>query len=74
MGITPYQYLMSKRLEQAAALLSSPQSSIAAIGLLVFVLGYVFAPGQFESMEVSRSDGSVASVVDPQSFHFSILN
>ena len=33
MGITPYQYLMSKRLEQAAALLSSPQSSIAAIGL-----------------------------------------
>ena len=31
-GITPYQYLMNKRLEQARVLLSSPQSSIASVG------------------------------------------
>ena len=44
---------------------------IAAIGLLVFVLGFLFAPGQFDSMEVLRSDGSAASTVDPQSFRYS---
>ena len=33
MDITPYQYLINKRLEQAKQLLSSPQSNIAAIGL-----------------------------------------
>ncbi len=32
-GITPYQYLMNKRLEQAKVLLSSPQSNIASVGL-----------------------------------------
>jgi uncharacterized ion transporter superfamily protein YfcC len=44
---------------------------IAGIALLVFVLGFLFAPGQFESMEVVRSDGSSVTTVDPQSFRYS---
>lgn len=44
---------------------------IAAIGLLVFVLGFMFAPGQFETMEVVRSDGSAVTTVDPSSFRYS---
>lgn len=44
---------------------------IAGIGLLVFVLGFLFAPGQFETMEISRSDGTVTTTVDPESFHYS---
>ena len=44
---------------------------IAAIGLLVFTLGFLFAPGQFETAEVTRSDGSVVTTVDPESFRYS---
>ena len=44
---------------------------IAAIGLLVFALGFLFAPGQFETAEVTRADGSTVTTVDPQSFHYS---
>jgi uncharacterized ion transporter superfamily protein YfcC len=44
---------------------------IAGIGLLVFALGFLFAPGQFETMEAARSDGSTVTVVDPLSFHYS---
>jgi uncharacterized ion transporter superfamily protein YfcC len=44
---------------------------IAAIALLVFMLGFMFVPGQFDSMEVVRSDGSAATVVEPQSFRYS---
>lgn len=44
---------------------------IAAIALLVFALGFLFAPGQFETMEVARSDGGVVTTVDPRSFHYS---
>ena len=36
-GITPYQYLIDKRLEQAKTLLSSPQRNIASVG---FELGF----------------------------------
>lgn len=66
---------MADMKSQAAASLSSrlPDTLllIAAIGVLVFVLGFLFAPGQFETMEVSRSDGSVVTTVDPRSFHYS---
>ena len=44
---------------------------IAAIGVLVFVLGFLFAPGQFETVDVTRSDGGVVTTVDPTSFHYS---
>ena len=44
---------------------------IAAIGLLVFALGFLFAPGQFETMDTMRADGSVVTTVDPLSFHYS---
>ena len=44
---------------------------IAAIGLLVFALGFLFAPGQFETADVTRTDGSIVATVDPQSFHYS---
>ena len=38
---------------------------IAAIGLLVFALGFLFAPGQFETADVTRTDGSIVATVDP---------
>ena len=44
---------------------------IAAIALLVFAIGFLVAPGQFETLQVTRSDGSVQTVVDPESFHYS---
>jgi uncharacterized ion transporter superfamily protein YfcC len=44
---------------------------IGAIALLVFVMGFLVAPGQFETMDVARSDGGMTTTVDPQSFHYS---
>ena len=44
---------------------------IAAIGLVVFVLGYLFAPGQFETEIVICADGGTTEIVDPASFHYS---
>ena len=43
---------------------------IAAIGFLVFVLGFLVTPGLFETMEVTRSDGGTQTLVDPESFHY----
>jgi uncharacterized ion transporter superfamily protein YfcC len=43
---------------------------IAAIALFVFVMGFLFDPGQFETMELKRLDGTVTSTVDPQSFRY----
>ena len=55
----------------AASRLPDTLLLIAAIGLVVFVLGYVFAPGQFETELVTRADGSTTEIVDPASFHYS---
>ena len=66
---------MDKQQSETASALSTrlPDTLllIAAIGLLVFVLGFLFAPGQFETMEVARSDGGTVTTVDPGSFHYS---
>jgi uncharacterized ion transporter superfamily protein YfcC len=43
---------------------------VAAVGLFVFVLGFLVTPGSFETLEVTRADGSVTQTVDPQSFEF----
>lgn len=43
---------------------------ITAIGLLVFILGFVFNPGHFETMEVPRSDGGTQTLIDPESFQY----
>ena len=59
LGITPYQYLMNKRLEQAKVLLSSPQSNISSVGLdlgfndqshftRAFKNQFGLTPGQFQ--------------------------
>jgi len=55
----------------AASRLPDTLLLIAAIGLVVFVLGYLFAPGQFETEIVTRADGSTTEIVDPASFHYS---
>jgi uncharacterized ion transporter superfamily protein YfcC len=41
---------------------------IAAVGLLVFLAGYLVAPGQFDVQEVVGADGRVQRMVDPASF------
>lgn len=43
---------------------------IAAIGLLVFALGFLFTPGQFETFETARTDGKTVTMVDPHSFRY----
>jgi len=43
---------------------------IAAVGLLVFLAGFVFTPGRFELHAVSLADGSVSQAVDPASFRY----
>ncbi len=66
-GITPYQYLMNKRLEQAQKLLTSPHGNIASIGLDLgfndqshftrsFKNQFGITPGQFQKQARSLSD------------------
>lgn len=43
---------------------------IAGVGLFVFICTFLVTPGLFETMEVTRSDGSVTQMVDPASFQF----
>ena len=43
---------------------------IAAVGLLVFLAGYVVAPGQFQVQDVIGPDGRVQQLVDPGSFRY----
>lgn len=43
---------------------------VAMVGLLVFALGFLVTPGQFETVEQLRGDGSVARLIDPESFRF----
>ena len=65
-GITPYQYLMNKRLEQARILLASPQGNIAAVGLdlgfndqshftRAFKNQFGITPGQFQKQAAKTS-------------------
>ena len=66
MSITPYQYLLSRRMEQARMLLSSPDSSIAAVGLdlgfndqshftRAFKNQFGLTPGQFQKQANDRA-------------------
>ena len=55
----------------AASRLPDTLLLIAAISLVVFVLGYLFEPGQFETEIVTRADGGTTEIVDPESFHYS---
>ncbi len=59
-GITPYQYLIDKRLEQAKILMSSPQNNISSVGLdlgfndqahftRAFKNQFGLTPGQFQN-------------------------
>ena len=43
---------------------------IALVGLLVFVAGFAFDPGQFELRQVTQDDGRVTQAVDPESFRY----
>ena len=43
---------------------------IACVGLLVFLLSYLVTPGHFTVDELVRDDGSVARVIDPESFRY----
>ena len=64
---------MSKTNKQASTLSQRMPDTyllITAIGLLVFILGFLVTPGSFETMDVTRSDGSVTQTVDPESFEF----
>ena len=45
----------------AASRLPDTLLLIAAISLVVFVLGYLFEPGQFETEIVTRADGGIGS-------------
>jgi uncharacterized ion transporter superfamily protein YfcC len=43
---------------------------IAAVGLLVFLAGFVFSPGRFDLHPVMLADGNVTQTVDPASFRY----
>jgi len=43
---------------------------IAAVGLLVFLVGYLVAPGQFDVKDVTGADGRIQRLVDPESFRY----
>ena len=43
---------------------------IAAVGLLVFLAGFIFSPGRFELQTVTLADGNVTQRVDPETFRY----
>ena len=60
----------ANRSESLARRLPDTYLLIAAVGLLVFLAGFVFSPGRFDLQQVTLADGGVTQRVDPESFRY----